>query len=119
MPSSPPRPSPKGLPFLLLILPSMEPGQSWNMLYLLAVLVAQVPPSCWLNDVAQATVAAVEEGRGGEDGMRRAQHEGGGMARQLTHGLHVLHLPHVPLGHVAVERPGPADCCGGCEGWRR
>ena len=41
---------------------TMEPGQLKNMLILLAVLVAQAPPSCWLNDVASMTVAAVEVG---------------------------------------------------------
>ena len=35
----------------------------WNMRYLLAVLVDQAPPSCWLNDLAPKTVAEVEEAR--------------------------------------------------------
>ena len=39
----------------------MEPGQLRNMSSLLAVLVDQAPPSCWLNDVARWTVAEVEE----------------------------------------------------------
>ena len=38
----------------------MEPGQLANMRYLLAVLVAQAPPSCWLNDEAPETVAELE-----------------------------------------------------------
>ena len=42
---------------------TMEPGQLLNILYLLAVLVAQAPPSCWLNDLASQTVAEVEEAR--------------------------------------------------------
>ena len=41
----------------------MEPGQLWNIQGLLAVLVDQAPPSCWLNDVAPETVAEVEGAR--------------------------------------------------------
>ena len=41
---------------------TIEPGQLLNMLTLLAVLVDQAPPSCWLNDVAPRTVVEVEEG---------------------------------------------------------
>ena len=50
-------------PRLVLQRHTMEPGQLRNMPFLLAVLVDQAPPSCWLNDVASATVAEVERGR--------------------------------------------------------
>ena len=36
----------------MLVLPAIEPGQLWNMPYLLAVLVDHAPPSWWVNDVA-------------------------------------------------------------------
>ena len=67
-------------PRLVLQRHTMEPGQLWNMLIFLAVLVDQAPPSCWLNDSAPPTVAEVE-GRRGEGGTTRAQHEWSGRCR--------------------------------------
>ena len=103
------RPSP---PRLVLQRHTMEPGQLSNMRNLLAVLVAQAPPSCWLNDVAPRTVAEAEVDR--VRAHRHAQHEGSDNDRAVrTHRAHLMDLAHVPLRQVAVERPGPADCCGG------
>ena len=68
----------------------MEPGQSANMFSLSAVLVAQAPPSCWLNDVAHSTVAEVE---GGEE-VRAAR---GALSTRGAAGVDNLHMPRMFL----------------------
>ena len=85
-----------------------------NIMVLSAVLVSHVPLSCWLNDVAEATVAEVEgAGRLGEDEARRDR-------GQPTHLPHALHLPHIPRVQILIERLGIPDCSGvKCVGVRR
>ena len=52
-----------GVPLELFVLPTIVPGQpSRNMLLLSALLLAQAPPSCLLNEVAWLTVAEVGRG---------------------------------------------------------